>query len=95
MFTGAGFEVVAELAGTGEGWVGGNVVGEVGVDVVMVEKASPVSPSSFSSFFFFPNRVSIPMTVKRVQMGSRLVSGLAFAQLVSVDHSGSSKDICQ
>jgi hypothetical protein len=43
---------------------------EVGIDV----DDSPVSSWSFSSFFFFPNRVSIPMTVKRDQMGSRLVS---------------------
>jgi len=65
---------VGELAGTGGGWIGVVVVGEFGADAAMVVEASPVSPPSFSSFFFLPNRVSIPMTVKRVQIGSGLVS---------------------
>jgi len=74
-FTGAGFGGVGEPAGIGGGgWIGIDDVGELGVDVAMVVEASPVSPCSFSSLFFFPNRVSIPMTVKRVQIGSRLVS---------------------
>ena len=60
------------LVGIGRVWSGaaGELGGEVGVGV----DDSPVSSWSFSSFFFFPNRVSIPMTVKRDQMGSRLVS---------------------
>src|SRR6266567_8975801 len=49
-------------------------VGELGVSVALGVDTSTVSPSSFSSFFFFPNRVSIPITVKRVQIGSILVS---------------------
>ena len=74
MFTGEGFGGVGELAGTGEAWIGVDVVGELGVSVALGVDASTVSPSSFSSFFFFPNRVSIPITVNRVQIGSTLVS---------------------
>jgi hypothetical protein len=60
------------LAGTGGAWSG--AAGELGAGVGMGVEDSSVSSWSFSSFFFFPNRVSIPMTVKRDQMGSRLVS---------------------
>ena len=74
MFTGGRFGGVGELARTGGARIGVDVVGELGVDVAAGVDASPASPSSFSSFFFFPNKVSIPMIVKRVQMGSRLVS---------------------
>jgi hypothetical protein len=74
VFIGAGFGGVGEPAGTGGDWIGIDDVGKLGVDAVIVVEASPVSPSSFSSFFFFPNRVSIPMTVNKVQIGSRLVS---------------------
>jgi hypothetical protein len=63
---------VGALAGTGGAWSG--AAGELGAEVGMDVDDSPVSSWSFSSFFFFPNRVSIPMTVKRDQMGSRLVS---------------------
>ena len=73
-FIGAGFGGVGEPAGTGGGWIGIDDVGELGVSVALGVDASTVSPSSFSSFFFFPNRVSIPITVKRVQIGSILVS---------------------
>ncbi len=74
MFTGEGFGGVGGLVATGGAWIGVDVVGELSVDAAMVVEASPVSPSSFSSFFFFPNRVSIPMTVNKVEIGSRLVS---------------------
>ena len=74
MFIGGGFERVDELAGTGPAWGGVEVAGVLGVDVDTDVDASPVLSFSFSSFFFFPNRVSIPMTVKMVQRGSRLVS---------------------
>ncbi len=74
MFTGDGFGGVGELAGAGGAWIGVDVVGELGVSVALGVDASTVSPSSFSSFFFFPNRVSIPITVKRVQIGSIVVS---------------------
>ncbi len=60
------------LTGTGGAWSG--AAGELGAGVDMDVDDSPVSSWSFSSFFFFPNRVSIPMRVKRDQMGSRLVS---------------------
>lgn len=71
---GEGFERLGELAGTGLAWGGVEVSGVLGVDVDPDVEASPVLSCSFSSFFFFPNRVSIPMTMKMVQMGSRLVS---------------------
>ncbi len=74
MFTGEGFGGVGELAGTGGAWIGVDVVAELGVSVALGVDASTVPPSSFSSFFFFPNRVSITITVKRVHTGSRLVS---------------------
>ena len=73
MFKGGGFGGESELAGAGA-WIGIDVAGGFDVDVAVGIDACSASPSSFSSFFFFPNRVSIPMTVKRVQMGSRLVS---------------------
>ncbi len=73
MSTGGGFGGEGELAGA-EAWIGVDVAGELDVNVAVGVDACLVSPSSFSSFFFFPNRVSIPMTVKRAQMGSRLVS---------------------
>ena len=74
MVKGGGFERVGELGGM-EGIPGAvDVAGELGVDADMDVDAPSVSSSSFSSFFLRPNRVSIPMTVKRVQMGSRLVS---------------------
>ncbi len=69
---GGGEGGVGALAGTGGAWSG--AAGELGAEVGMGVDDSPVSSWSFSSFFFFPNRVSIPMTVKRDQMGSRLVS---------------------
>jgi hypothetical protein len=71
---GEGFERLGELARTGIAWGEVEVSGVLGVDVDTDVGASPVLTFSFSSFFFFPNSVSIPMTVKRVQMGSRLVS---------------------
>ncbi len=71
---GAGFGGVGEMAATGGGWAGVDATGGLGVEVAIGGDGSSVSLSSFSSFFFFPNRVSIPMTVKRVQIGSRLVS---------------------
>ena len=74
MFIGGGFESLGELAGTGAAWGGAEVGRVLGVDVDTDVDASPVLSFSFSSFFFFPNRVSIPMTVKMVQMGSRLAS---------------------
>ena len=74
MFTGEGFGRVGELAGTKGAWIGVDAVEEKGVNVALGAEASAVSPFSFSSFFFFPNRVSIPMTVNKVQIGSRLVS---------------------
>jgi len=60
------------LTGTGGAWSG--APGELGAGVGVDVDDSTVSSWSFSSFFFFPNRVSIPITVKRDQMGSRLVS---------------------
>ncbi len=74
VFIGGGFERVGEPAGTGGAWIGVDVAGGVGVNVDTDVDISPLSSSSLSSFFLRPNRVSIPMTVKRVQMGSRLVS---------------------
>jgi hypothetical protein len=73
VFTGEGFGGVGELAETKGAWIGVDVVGELSGDGA-VGVAAAGSPSSFSSFFFFPNRVSIPMTVNKVQIGSRLVS---------------------
>ena len=69
---GGGEGEVGALTGTGEAWSGAarELDAEVGMDI----DDSPVSSWSFSSFFFFPNRVSIPMTMKRDQMGSTLVS---------------------
>ena len=60
------------LTGTGRAWSG--APGELGAEVGMDIDDSTISSWSFSSFFFFPNRVSIPMRVKRDQMGSILVS---------------------
>jgi hypothetical protein len=75
-FTGVGFGGVEEegaLAGTGGAWGVVYGAGEPGVDVDMNDDPAPVS-SSFPSFFFLPNNVSIPMTMKKVQIEFRLVS---------------------
>ena len=75
-FTGVGFggvEGAVALMGTGGPWGVSYGAGEAGVDVDMDDDFVPVS-SSFPSFFFLPNSVSIPMTMKKVQIGFRLVS---------------------
>ena len=58
----------------GGAWSGIDAIGGLGLDADDDVDASAVCSSSLSPFFFFPNRVSIPMTMNRVQMGSRLVS---------------------
>jgi len=65
---------VGELEEIGGAWTGVDVTGGVGTNVDIDVDTSSVSWPSFSSFFLRPNMVSIPMTVKRVQMGSRLAS---------------------
>jgi len=65
---------VGELEEIGGAWTGVDMTGGVGTNVDIDVDTSSVSWPSFSSFFLRPNMVSIPMTVKRVQMGSRLAS---------------------
>ena len=74
MLIGGGLGGVGELDEMGGAWTGLDVAGESGVDVDADVDAFSVVSLSFSSFFLRPNMVSIPMTVKRVQMGSRLAS---------------------
>ena len=74
MLIGGGLGGVGELDEMGGAWTEVDVTGGVGSDVDTDVDASCVSWPSFSSFFLRPNMVSIPMTVKRVQMGSRLAS---------------------
>jgi hypothetical protein len=68
-----GVEGAGALAGRGGAWGAVYGAGELGVDVDMDDDPAPVS-SSFPSFFFLPNNVSIPMTMKKVQIEFRLVS---------------------
>ena len=74
MLIGGGLGGVGELDEMGGAWTEVDVTGGVGTDVDNDVDVSSVSWPSFSSFFLRPNMVSIPMTVKRVQMGSRLAS---------------------
>lgn len=74
MLIDGGLGGVGELEEIGGAWTGVDVTGGVGTNVDIDVDTSSVSWPSFSSFFLRPNMVSIPMTVKRVQMGSRLAS---------------------
>jgi hypothetical protein len=75
-FTGVGvggIEGAGALRETGGVWGVSYGAGEPGVDVDRDDDTAPVS-SSFPSFFFLPNNVSIPTTMKKVQIEFRLVS---------------------
>jgi len=64
----------------GGGWIGVDVVWRVGS-----RRGHGVEPLQFLRFvssFFSSRQVSIPMTVKRVQIGSRLVSWTSIVQLI-------------
>ena len=74
MLIDGGLGGVGELEEIGGAWTGVDVTGGVGTNVDIDVDTSSVSWPSFSSFFLRPNMVSIPIIVKRVQMGSRLVS---------------------
>ena len=74
MLIDGGLGGVGELEEIGGAWTGVDMTGGVGTNVDIDVDTSSVSWPSFSSFFLRPNMVSIPMTVKRVQMGSRLAS---------------------
>jgi len=65
---------VGELEEIGGAWTGVDVTGGVGTNVDIDVDTSSVSWPSFSSFFLRPNMVSIPIIVKRVEMGSRLAN---------------------
>ncbi len=73
-FIGGGFGGVGAgaLWGTRGAWKG--AAGELGVEVGKDVDTSPVSSSSFPSFFLRPNMVSIPIIAKKVQMESRLAT---------------------
>jgi len=80
---GGGLGGVGGLDEMGGAWTGVDVAGESGVDVDADVDAFSVVSLSFSSFFLRPNMVSIPIIVKRVQMGSRLASWIGIRSTYS------------
>ena len=74
MLIDGGLGGVGELEEIGGAWTGVDVTGGVGTNVDIDVDTSSVSWPSFSSFFLRPNMVSIPIIVKRVEMGSRLAN---------------------